>query len=83
MTKYLIAGTLLLALAPAAEAAARCKPGQIYRTTQGVCISKATAIRQGVYKPRRKARRTKASFASHVKRWAERNRAIIVAHTPH
>ncbi|MDP2358698.1 MAG: hypothetical protein Q8M31_21945 [Beijerinckiaceae bacterium] len=43
-------------LAPTAAEAARCKQGQIYRVSQGVCVSKASAIRAGVYRPRVKKR---------------------------
>lgn len=45
--------TSLAVMAPVHAEAARCPQGQIYRVTQGVCVSKAAAIRQGIYKPRR------------------------------
>jgi hypothetical protein len=47
-----ILAAALTALAPAAAEAARCPKGQIYRVSHGICQSKATAIRQGVYRPR-------------------------------
>jgi hypothetical protein len=40
--------------------AARCKQGQIYRPSLGVCQSKAAAIRQGVYRAPRKAKKPRA-----------------------
>lgn len=39
--------------------AARCPQGQIYRPSQGVCVSKASAIRAGIYRPRTAKARTR------------------------
>lgn len=38
-----------LAWVPSAEAA-RCKKGQVYRPSMGICQSKQAAIREGVYR---------------------------------
>lgn len=46
-----LACAAIIATTPAAEAA-RCPQGSIYRPTQGVCISKASALRAGIYRPR-------------------------------
>lgn len=50
---------LLLGTVTEAEARSRCPLGKIYRPSQGVCQSKAAAIRQGVYRPR-KAKRVRS-----------------------
>lgn len=47
----ILAGAAFLALPTAAEAA-RCAKGSIYRPSVGVCVSKASAIRAGIYRPR-------------------------------
>ncbi|MBX9760675.1 MAG: hypothetical protein K2Y29_17985 [Beijerinckiaceae bacterium] len=38
--------------APLQADAARCKQGSIYRPSIGVCVSKASAQRAGIYRPR-------------------------------
>ena len=51
-SSLLIAAALAAWLAPSAAEAARCKQGSIYRPSQGVCVSKASAMRAGIYRPR-------------------------------
>jgi hypothetical protein len=56
-TAYITAALASFAvMAPIQAEAARCKQGQVLRASLGVCVSKAAAIRAGVYKPRVKKR---------------------------
>ena len=72
MTRSLLLAAALAAwLAPSAAEAARCKQGQIYRPSQGVCVSKAAAQRAGIYRPRV----AKASIRHRVKKPAIRRAA--------
>ena len=64
MRNVLIAAALAAWLAPSAADAARCKQGQIYRPSQGVCVSKVSAMRAGIYRPRV----AKASIRHRVKK---------------
>ena len=51
--KYIAAAIACFAyFAPLQAEAARCSSGKVYRPSAGVCVSKASAIRAGVYKPR-------------------------------
>jgi hypothetical protein len=60
MMRLLVMGTaVLLVFGSGAAEAARCSKGKIYRPSLGVCQSKQTAIRQGVYRPRPKAVRVR------------------------
>lgn len=66
-----VAGLFYGAIAGGATSAeaARCKQGMIYRPSVGVCVSKASAMRAGVYR----ARYAKASLKHRYKRPARSN----------
>lgn len=59
--------------APLQADAARCKSGQVFRPSAGACVSKASAIRAGVYRPQY----AKASTRHRYKRQAPRRSSRV------
>lgn len=59
--------------------AARCKQGYIYRSSIGVCQTKATAIRQGIrIKRYTKRSAVRLTYQQHVEQWVKRNRKMLI-----
>lgn len=74
---FAASAALLLALPTAAEAA-RCPNGLIYRPTAKVCVSKASAIRAGIYR----SRYAKARMNDRAKNRPPIERAAVMPRTP-